>query len=141
MFLNRRTQSSAKHFFLSLHFSSQIKSYQVDDGLRMLQRYRIDGVGGKYNENCRDARVWKYSKKLIELISNTLLANAVLHENILDSQSQLEDLIVEWAFVYKANSNDVLPQVALEMIRKFVLIAASSKCIYPFCSFLINNVS
>lgn len=96
-------------------------------------------MGGKRNEFCKNARVWKCNRKLLDLLSNTLLANAVLHEDLLESQTQLEDLIAEWAAVQ--TTNDVLPPLALEMIRKFVLIAPSSNCIYPFCSFLIRNVS
>lgn len=120
-------------------FCFQIKKYPLDEGLSLLQRYRRDTVGGNFKENCKLARVWKCNEKLIEQLSNTLLANAVLHEELLESQSQLEALIAEWAAVMTVNGE--LSPDALKMIRKFVLIAQSSTCIYPFCSFLIRNVS
>lgn len=120
----------------------QIKTYELDEGLQLLQRYNKNGgVGGTFNETCKEARVWKYSKKVIELVSNTLLANAVLHDDLVDSDTILQDLISEWASIYRPNADEVFSPVALEMIRKLVLIAGSSKCIYPFCSFLIENVS
>lgn len=120
----------------------QIKVYELDDGLDLLRRYnRNGGVGKGFNDNCKDVRVWKYSDKVMELVANTLLANAVLHDDLVESDTILPDLIKEWAVLYRPEEGEDFCPIALEIIRKLVISAGSSKCIYPFCSFLIENVS
>ncbi|XP_065206212.1 uncharacterized protein LOC135835735 [Planococcus citri] len=115
----------------------EFQKYQLGDGLELLKRYRKHSIGGKFNEHCKAARVWKNNAKIVELLSNTLLVNAILNEDLVESQSQLEELICEWAACLTVDG--VLKPIAMESIRKFVLIAPSSKCLYPFCSFLIRN--
>lgn len=75
----------------------------------------------------------------MELISSTLLANAVLQDNFASSDIDiLHELIREWAAVHTQSSRDVFSPIPLEMIWKCVLIARCSMCIYPFCSFLLE---
>jgi len=114
----------------------------LDEGLQLLKRFNKNGgVGKGFNDYCRDVRVWKCSDKVMELVANTLLANAVLHDDLVDSDTILSDLIAEWAAMQKPDEGKDFSSIALEIIRKLVISAGSSKCIYPFCSFLIENVS
>ncbi len=117
-----------------------MKNFDLCEGLQLLRRYRLNGgVAGGYNESCKEARIWKYSKKTIELISNTLLANAVLHDDLDDADVEfLQELILEWAAIHTTSLNEIFSPVPSEIMRKCVLIARCSKCIYTFCSFLIE---
>jgi hypothetical protein len=116
----------------------QIKVLSLNEGLGLLRRYkRNGGVGKEFNAYCKEARVWKYGGKLVVLIADTLLANAVLHDELIESDYILPDLIAEWAAIHRPEEDEI---VLLKKVEKLT-IASSSRCIYTFCAFLIERVS
>ena len=120
----------------------QIKCLKLNEGLHLLKRYRKNGgIACEFNDHCKDARIWKHSSKVIELIADTLLTNAVLNDSLIDSDTLLPDLLAEWASIYKPAGEDKLPEIALEIMKKLALAANSSRCIYPFCDYIMKHVS
>ena len=94
-----------------------------------------------FDDRRQPTRLWKCSNKVTKLIAHTVLANGVLHDDLVESDTILYELISEWVAIHTPKGAKEVPQIILKMIDKLVIAASASKCIYPFCSYLTENIS
>lgn len=116
----------------------QLKPYTLDEALHLLKRYnKHGGVASEFNQHCRDYKVWRHSEKLLCYIADNFISRVIRTPASVSCDTTMTELIEEWAIVHQNSDEEDLKK----MILKCILNAGSSKCMYPFCLYLIKKVS
>lgn len=108
----------------------KVKMMKLDDGLQLLQRF---------GDHCKSVkRIWKYSDKVIEIASHTILASAMV--KVMTSEEDhklLFDLISQWALIHIPKFININSMAPIEnMVRKIIKTAESSLHVYIFTQVL-----